>query len=152
MYKKPRPFKIKISKAKLYYMYHIQDMTYKEIAKELGVSVDTVRSRILLYNIPIILRNKKGGIKSKRWKNGKYQDKVGYIHIYKPKHLDSKDGYILEHRLIMEEMIGRRLKPEEVVHHKNKIKNDNKPKNLQLFENSSSHIRFHCQEIVLIET
>ena len=151
MFKAPRPFKIKISKARLYYMYHIQDMTYKEIAKELGVSVDTIRSRILLYNIPIILRNKRSGIKSKRWKNGRYQDEVGYIHIYKPGHPDSKDGYILEHRLVMEGMIGRRLKPEEVVHHKNGIKNDNRPENLRLFEDTGSHIRFHHQEELPID-
>jgi len=59
MHRKPRPFKIKISKAKLYHMYHTQGMTYAEIAKELGVSVWTVRDRILFYNIPIILRKGK---------------------------------------------------------------------------------------------
>jgi len=145
MFKTPRPFKIKISKAKLYYMYHIQDMTYMEIAKELGISHSTVRERILLYGIPIILRNRRG-TKSSRWKEGRYQDEVGYIHIYKPGHPDSKDSNILEHRLVMEGMIGRRLKPEEVVHHKNGIKNDNRPENLRLFEDTGSHTKFHHQE------
>jgi len=59
MHRKPRPFKIKISKAKLYRMYHTQGMTYAEIAKELGVSTSTVRDRILLYDILIIPRKSK---------------------------------------------------------------------------------------------
>jgi|SRR6266566_1917506 len=57
-----------------------------------------------------------------------------------------KDGYrrlsrqgrvIFEHREVMERLIGRSLRPEESVHHRNGIRHDNRPENLELW--SSGH-------------
>lgn len=39
----------------------------------------------------------------------------------------------LEHRWVMEQMLGRKLEPDEEVHHKNRVRDDNEPSNLELW-------------------
>lgn len=70
----------------------------------------------------------------------------GYIYIYFPDHPNAtKDGYIMEHDLIMECIIGRHLKDDEVVHHINGIRNDNRKENLKLMT-FTEHARYHMLE------
>lgn len=68
----------------------------------------------------------------------------GYWLLYRPDHPDAdKRGRIMEHRLVMEEKIGRRLRPEEVVHHMNHVRDDNRPENLMLLPDQAAHGREH---------
>ena len=47
---------------------------------------------------------------------------------------------LYEHRLVMEGKLGRKLLPEERVHHLDHNKKNNSPENLVLFDNCGLHI------------
>jgi len=68
----------------------------------------------------------------------------GYVLTYSPDH-PFRDRYkhVKRSRLVMEKKIGRFLKPNEVVHHINRIRDDDRPKNLMLFANNSKHAQLH---------
>lgn len=92
---------------------------------------------------------------SKRRKAG-----TGYIQLYKPNHpMANKIGYVYEHRLIVSQKIGRVLKTEEIVHHLNGVKDDNRPENLAL-TTRIGHEDFHsgkvtcpyCQKTYLVKS
>jgi hypothetical protein len=45
----------------------------------------------------------------------------------------AKGNYVFEHILVMEAMLGRYLLPDESVHHRNGVRDDNRPANLELW-------------------
>lgn len=53
-----------------------------------------------------------------------------------------RDGWILEHRLMVAQAIGRMLTTAESVHHVNHDPRDNRLANLMLFTNNSDHKRY----------
>lgn len=61
----------------------------------------------------------------------------GYIRVLAPEHpaADPTTGYVLEHRLVAERMLGRLLLPTEVVHHRDGDKSNNDPANLEVMTN-----------------
>ena len=71
----------------------------------------------------------------------------GYIQIYIPEHPNkSKQGYVFEHRIVMEKNIKRFLKKTEHVHHINGVKDDNRVENLIILS-SNKHHKIHSKEI-----
>lgn len=62
-------------------------------------------------------------------RGGGYLDGRGYRIVGRRK----KAGPIFEHRVVMEAMLGRPLEPHETVHHKNGVRHDNRPENLELW-------------------
>ena len=88
------------------------------------------------------------GYKHPNWKGGRNTDIEGYIRIKKwdhPYH-DSR-GYVREHRLVMEEKLGRYLKPDEDIHHINGNKQDNRVENLQLLSHGEHNRRHKLKDM-----
>lgn len=88
-------------------------------------------------------RLRMAGSNNPRWRGGKIKNSSGYIMILKREHPNANhDGYVPEHRLVMEKKLGRYLTKDETVHHKNGIKYDNRIENLELMTNSE-HRKHH---------
>lgn len=79
------------------------------------------------------------------WKIQKSIRKGDYLYALVPDHPRStKNGYVLYHRIVMENHLGRLLTTKEVVHHLNGDKHDNRIENLQVLSNEE-HGRLHHQ-------
>lgn len=58
----------------------------------------------------------------------------GYVWLVRPEHPNCfKNGRVAQHTVVMSEMIGRPLVKGETVHHKNGVRDDNRPENLELW-------------------
>lgn len=75
------------------------------------------------------------GSEGSNWRGGRRVER-GYILVWAPDHptrVGKKKPYVFEHRLVMEKMLGRYLLSHENVHHKNGLRSDNRPENLELW-------------------
>lgn len=80
------------------------------------------------------------GEKCWNWKGGRVIASNGYVLIKNLNHpFRDKNGYVAEHRLVMEKFLGRYLTKKELIHHLNGIHDDNRIKNLELWTNSHPH-------------
>lgn len=72
--------------------------------------------------------------KNGNWKGGRSRHKAGYVMIRLPSHPRARSsGYVFAHILAMEEALGRHLLPDETIHHRNGVKDDNRLENLELW-------------------
>lgn len=90
----------------------------------------------LVRNAPVRLRchscanrYNRLGTNNSCWRGGRHKIHDGYVMVYllpddffRP--MANKQGYVLEHRLIMATHLGRNLHPWEIVHHRNGMLND----------------------------
>lgn len=120
--------------------------TQKEIAEVLGVSQKVVWRFMKNHGIKARSTAKRDqmGSKNSFWKGGIVKDGAGYVLVKADGHPRAKKcgGYVREHILIAEEVIGRPLADDEVVHHINGIKDDNRPDNLAVML-KADHISYH---------
>lgn len=83
--------------------------------------------------------DKTSGSRNGKYKGGRWKRDYGYIAV-----ATGKRSYRLEHDLIVERIIGRRLRRGENVHHINGVKDDNREDNLLLLsvgEHAALHAR-----------
>ena len=68
------------------------------------------------------------------WKGGKTRHKAGYVMVRTPEHPRARASkYVFEHILVAEALLGRHLEADESVHHRNGVRDDNRPENLELW-------------------
>lgn len=77
------------------------------------------------------------------WNIRKVISKGDYNYAVVPEHPKAdKHGYVLEHRVVVENILNRLLADNEVVHHINENKKDNRPENLEVMT-THSHVIHH---------
>lgn len=109
--------------------------TKKELSKKLSGKKRTNETKT-----KISIAKRKGGIGHKKHRAD------GYIAVYFPDHpCSNAAGYVMEHDLIMECLIGRHLFKNEIVHHINGVRADNRKENLKLMT-ASEHMSLHMKE------
>lgn len=80
-----------------------------------------------------------------KWRGGRVPQPSGYVYAYAPEHpYRTLQGYVMEHRLVVEKHLGRYLTPVEEVHHRNHIRDDNRLENLQVMPSKTAHRIHHA--------
>ncbi|RYD84061.1 MAG: HNH endonuclease [Verrucomicrobiaceae bacterium] len=151
------PKEIFISEEDLRRLYVDEQMSTPAMAEHFGTTKATIRRKLVKAGIPLRdasvaakigylfgRRDPRRGEASNNWTGGVRMN-GGYRMVKDPHHHVAASGYMMEHRLLMEEHLGRLLRPGEEVHHKNEIRNDNRLENLELMS-KPDHMRLHVTE------
>lgn len=121
--------------------YEVDGMTYEEIGQKLGKPTQLVGKCCRKHKFQTRRTGARNGHLHHKWNGGRVIDRDGYVLVYSPEHPHAKDRrYVREHRLVMEQNLGRYLEPHEVVHHVNDDKQDNRIENLKLFQSNAEHL------------
>jgi len=80
------------------------------------------------------------GEKHSCYKQGKFIDPNGYVRIL----VEGKGKYQLEHRYLIEKLLGRKLRIGEIVHHIDGNKSNNNISNLLLMNDVGEHTKLHA--------
>jgi len=122
---------------------YLSGLTLRDIAKKLKCSPTSVKNILIENNIRRRDCNDREYPRGENHFNWKGGVKRG-AHIYKMIKTDSKYGYDYEHRVIMENILGRKLKSDEHVHHIDKNTKNNNLDNLMVL-NKDEHLDLHMR-------
>lgn len=127
--------------------YVADGLTTRQVGKLLGVSRTSVVKLLRLFSIPLRRPGSRGmkGQSHPKWNGGVKVNKSGVFIRLNPG--TSYARYEKLARVLVAENIGRKLTPEEVVHHLNGENKDNRLENLLLLPNQSEHARLHIGAI-----
>lgn len=121
--------------------YERDGLTLQQIADRLGRSQKVVNKVAKRHGFRMRRRGPPRGVQHPDWKGGRTVDKSGYVLVKCHDHPHANSlGYVREHRLVMDRILGRTLDPSEVVHHKDGNTQNNDPANLELFESNAVHL------------
>ncbi len=115
-----------------------------DIAKIVGLSPRYVRKVQARYDLPRLNVGARNGQKNHMYKTGRVIDHDGYALVKAPQGHPYARKFrhtILEHRLVMEQKLGRYLDPIEVVDHIDGLTLHNSPDNLRLFQDNAEHLK-----------
>ncbi len=119
-----------------------QGLSSKEIGLIVGKTAKAVQKYFRRHNIPCLKQGGPKGSRNGSWKGGKQMDKDGYVLLLRPDHpFANSNGYVREHRLVMEAHLGRYLQPNEIVHHKDGNHSNNSVENLEVFSSNTDHLK-----------
>lgn len=78
------------------------------------------------------------------WKGGRTIASNGYV-LIKDANNPNADvrGYVYEHRLVAQQLLGRPLTRKEIVHHKDGNKQNNSPDNIEVVVGNQEHLFRH---------
>jgi len=106
------------------------------------------KSEKIKASLAIAFPEGRRGERSARWNGGRSSagSNQQYVYMWASDHpFANKQHYVMEHRLVMEKKIGRYLESDEIVHHINGVKNDNRIENLEL-THKGEHTKNHFED------
>lgn len=114
-------------------LYINQKLSAKGIAKLIECSDGVINRQLRGYGIPVRTSREAAIIAmASNCRGGKYYQR-GYVMAFAPNHpYMNRNRHVYEHRLVMEQKLGRYLEPRERVHHIDGIKDHNTDDNLEL--------------------
>jgi hypothetical protein len=121
-----------------------ESKSIRDVARALGIPYASLRTEAL--RLGIVVKSRKQSLSDKFsgrgpnwaggrsvWRSSTRKGAPTYVLVFRPEHPNANcRGYILEHRYVMSERIGRPLEEREIVHHVNGDTMDNSPENLEV--------------------